>query len=627
MRLVRKTNIFIGAVAAVLITANVSVLWFAIVPSFAQLEKEGAEADIHRVVARIKAEGENLVKSGADWAVWDESYAYLRGENESYAEDNFYLEAWQSLDVDFAYFVAATGDVVYSVAFSDLDAGKETDLSFAPPDRLAETHPLMLSVATSEAVVGIIQTELEPLLVAAHPVLRNDASGPPSGFIAFGRFMTRARLDQFREEVNVDFDAVPYSEDRWIAFPGATLDNVHQTLVEEAPTGTVRRGTATVNGPSGAPALILESLSPRQISELGRREFSASIVAMVIVSALTLIAVAIGMNRLVVRPLQNLAKSMRRIAKTGNMAERTNFKGSDELGTVSRSFDHMLGELESVRERLLEQSFYAGRADQTSAAMHNIRNALNPVGFTAWKVGQIIKESSAARVSKAVAALKDPQIDDSKRAKFVEYLDGVGSSLQTERVEIQTLVDTIATQSREIEEILNGLSTPLDMNQAIGPVDVMSVIQDLESTATSRKGVTVAFSVDGTVPSIEANRVILSQIMANLVTNAREAIEASGKSEGSIGIRCVATTGEDRRYAEITIADDGEGFDQIARDRLFERGFSTRKLKAGGLGLHWCANSIVAIGGSIDARSAGTGQGASFTVTFPIAETVEEVAA
>lgn len=627
MRLVRKTNIFIGAVAAVLIVANVGVLWFAIVPSFARLEKESAEADIQRVVARINAEGENLVTTGADWGVWDETYDFLSGDNNEYADENFYLEAWQNLDVDFAYFATASGDVSYRAAFSDLDSGEEADLEFAPSSAVGDDHSLMLSVATSEPVFGVVSTAFGPLLVAAHPVLRNDASGPPSGFVAFGRFLNGDRLDQFRGEVNVDFDVLPYSESGWTAMAGATVGNTGDVLVETEPAGTVRRGLATINSPSGEPSLIVESRSPRYISNLGRHTVNVSIVTMVIVSALTLIAMAFGMNRLVVRPLHNLAESMRRITKTGDMAERTNFQRSDELGTVSKSFDDMLAELASVRERLLEQSFYAGRADQTSAAMHNIRNALNPVGFTAWKVGELIKDSSAARVSKAVEGLKDPAIDDARRAKFVEYLDGVGTSLQSERTEIQTLVDAIATQSREIEQILNSLSTPLEMNQTIGPIDVMSVVTELDATARSRKDVDISFSVEGTVAKIEANRVILSQILANIVTNGRESIEAAGKSEGSISVRCVETLDEGRRYAEITIVDDGEGFDEPKRKRLFERGFSTRKQKPGGLGLHWCANSVVAIGGSIDAHSRGIGHGARFTIKFPIAEMAEEAAA
>ena len=61
---------------------------------------------------------------------------------------------------------------------------------------------------------------------------------------------------------------------------------------------------------------------------------------------------------------------------------------------------------------------------------------------------------------------------------------------------------------------------------------------------------------------------------------------------------------------EIRIRDDGEGFDAVTGGQLFQRGFSTRSHKSGGLGLHWCANSMNAMEGSLRLQSAGRGQGA-----------------
>jgi C4-dicarboxylate-specific signal transduction histidine kinase len=60
----------------------------------------------------------------------------------------------------------------------------------------------------------------------------------------------------------------------------------------------------------------------------------------------------------------------------------------------------------------------------------------------------------------------------------------------------------------------------------------------------------------------------------------------------------------------IAIRDDGEGFAAERGPTLFQRGFSTRKDKSGGLGLHWCANSMAAMQGSLKLESEGAGMGA-----------------
>jgi two-component system, NtrC family, C4-dicarboxylate transport sensor histidine kinase DctB len=111
-----------------------------------------------------------------------------------------------------------------------------------------------------------------------------------------------------------------------------------------------------------------------------------------------------------------------------------------------------------------------------------------------------------------------------------------------------------------------------------------------------------------------ANRVVLSQIIGNLLVNAVEAIVAGGR-EGRITVS-IEDGGE---RIVMTIADTGEGFDRERARQLFQRGFSTRSDKAGGLGLHWCANAANAMGGTLALESDGPGQGARAILTLPAA--------
>jgi C4-dicarboxylate-specific signal transduction histidine kinase len=70
---------------------------------------------------------------------------------------------------------------------------------------------------------------------------------------------------------------------------------------------------------------------------------------------------------------------------------------------------------------------------------------------------------------------------------------------------------------------------------------------------------------------------------------------------------------------QIVIRDDGEGFDPALTPTLFQRGFSTRAHKSGGLGLHWCANSMLAMDGALELQSDGKGMGARAVLTLSAA--------
>ncbi|MGO1304783.1 MAG: ATP-binding protein, partial [Sphingomonas parapaucimobilis] len=112
---------------------------------------------------------------------------------------------------------------------------------------------------------------------------------------------------------------------------------------------------------------------------------------------------------------------------------------------------------------------------------------------------------------------------------------------------------------------------------------------------------------------VVANRVILSQVIGHLFSNAVEALVATGRDPGSITVD-IPPPSEGR--LSVRIIDDGEGFEPAQATRLFQTGYSTRTEKSGGLGLHWCANSMAGMGGALELRSAGRGTGAVAILTL-----------
>ena len=66
----------------------------------------------------------------------------------------------------------------------------------------------------------------------------------------------------------------------------------------------------------------------------------------------------------------------------------------------------------------------------------------------------------------------------------------------------------------------------------------------------------------------------------------------------------------------IEVTDSGLGIDPANASSLFSSGFTT-KPNGHGFGLHFCANTISAMGGSLTARSDGVGKGATFRIELP----------
>jgi len=102
------------------------------------------------------------------------------------------------------------------------------------------------------------------------------------------------------------------------------------------------------------------------------------------------------------------------------------------------------------------------------------------------------------------------------------------------------------------------------------------------------------------------------QILINLLGNARQACEAANQAEKRVTISTTACDG----LIRIAVSDTGIGIAAADLDRIFSRGFTTKKT-GHGFGLHY--SSIVAkdLGGELAVHSAGPMKGATFTLEIP----------
>jgi PAS domain S-box-containing protein len=172
----------------------------------------------------------------------------------------------------------------------------------------------------------------------------------------------------------------------------------------------------------------------------------------------------------------------------------------------------------------------------------------------------------------------------------------------------------IINQMRELTRRSDSVFTLLELNSVIRE----SIEFLLPQMRLSEVAVTLQLADD--LPTIWGDRIRLAQVFLNLLSNARQAMEASAARRLSITSRRDAGP----LTVVVEVSDTGKGFSEEQGRRLFQPFFTTRK-GGHGLGLSISRAIIQDHKGAIEA-SGSPGAGATFTIRLPAAQRETEPA-
>jgi PAS domain S-box-containing protein len=156
-----------------------------------------------------------------------------------------------------------------------------------------------------------------------------------------------------------------------------------------------------------------------------------------------------------------------------------------------------------------------------------------------------------------------------------------------------------------------------------GPVQVRSVIESVLKLYENKiKSKNIAVEMDlAECPLVHGMHGELKQLVANLVSNAADAVGRGGK----IRIATSPASLENEKGVEIKVADNGPGVPAENRTHIFEPFFTTKEDVGTGLGLWVCKEIAERHGGRVQlglSKDGGLG-GAVFTVFLPLDSPIE----
>jgi two-component system, NtrC family, sensor kinase len=345
--------------------------------------------------------------------------------------------------------------------------------------------------------------------------------------------------------------------------------------------------------------------------------------ALVIVGASVLTAVIfpLAFRANLTRPIESLLTGIRRV-DAGDLDVEVPVTVNDEIGEVTRSFNHMAAslseysermealvaertsELEQSQARLIEQEKLASLGALTAGIAHEIKNPLNFVNNFADLTADLSRE-----LREALEAYARPEV-----RQILDDIETNAGKIVEHGKRADTIVRSMLMHSRgggnaRHEEVC--LNSLVKEYAGLAYHGMRALRSDFNCE--------VEYVLDEGLPRAHALPQELGRVLLNLLNNAFYAVSAAAGGDGArlpkVSVRTIAT---DHGY-EIRVQDNGSGIPEATRARIFEPFFTTKPTGEGtGLGLSMSHDIIVhGHGGSIRVESE-EGTGTTFIITLPI---------
>ncbi|OOG82315.1 hypothetical protein B0E41_15695 [Hydrogenophaga sp. A37] len=283
--------------------------------------------------------------------------------------------------------------------------------------------------------------------------------------------------------------------------------------------------------------------------------------------------------------------------------------------------------IEEVQAQLLMTARLAGMAEIATNVLHNVGNVLNSVNVSADLIGTQLRTSKLKGLARAVGLMDTHTEDlgefltqDAKGKLLPTYLRELARTLEVEHEAMATELGALCSSVDHIKQVIATQQSYAGTPRVVESAKVDELLDDalrMHADALTRHKVDV-IKDHLTLPSLLLDRHRVLQVLVNLISNAKQAMDTVTDRRHLITLNAALLEGVEGAVLRLTVTDNGEGIAPENLTRVFSHGFTTRK-NGHGFGLHSCVLAAQEMGGSLHVHSDGPGQGASFILEVPVA--------
>ena len=590
---------------------------FVVYPNFVSLENDEARRNVKHCVEALDRERAYLAMLASDLAASDDIGKFIKDGNKEYLEEKLLSAHYKGEHVDFVCICDESDNLfwlkVHHPELYDESLIKEFVESHLGDDNGAIRH-------NSD---GIVIVDNRPILIASRVIIKTGENAEVYGTVTLGKFVTGSFIERLAEQAGVDFrfsvitggDMTPHEKDVLGQIIRQSEAYVHQLGASILQVYTIFEDV------DGKPALLIRSHATKDFSAKGAQAMNTTLLIMFVAGLSTVLVSVTLLHFVIIAPINRLIKHFIAIGRNEDTSARLSMLRRDEIGTLAREFDHMVERLDEARKKLLEKSYLSGMAEMSSAVLHNARNSLSPILTCIDRLRQQFKEMPLGQIERAQAELAGEEVSAQRCEDLDQFINLANKSVFGVLQETQANLEDLGHQVSQMEAMLAGQKTFREVERPMESVELSKLFEEAINLIPSDVRKQVHIELDESMRSLKSvmvHRVALLQVFQNILINGAESLTQSKPLYAKMEIASEIEKVEGVEMVHICITDNGEGIAPEKINKIFERGVSSKRKGLSGIGLHWCANTISAMGGRIWAESKGEKCGACFHIILPM---------
>ena len=174
--------------------------------SASELDRNQGVLQVQRVHDSFSFIAAAMEQTAADWSKWDETYQYVAGTNPEFIENNLYLEALESIQMNIALVFDIEANLLY---------GQQFDFKNSTSQAISESllQEIQFILDTSDPldetqVSGLVSLLGRLYIMVSSAILPSDYSGPSNGTLVFLREVDEPMISSIEAIIGVPFQII-----------------------------------------------------------------------------------------------------------------------------------------------------------------------------------------------------------------------------------------------------------------------------------------------------------------------------------------------------------------------------------------------------------------------------------